>query len=124
MPGENLADMLNEREMRTTCWLIIFFSLASIVIIMKRFSKDIKLEISQASISVLRGILEQGDKILERRELRKVTALFILMGVVLSNGYKNSNVYNMVSPRKPLPYEHIRELFRDNFTLYSILNSI
>lgn len=98
--------------------------MASIIIAIKESCQNVLIESSQASISVLKVFLEQGDQTLGRGELRHVTALFILMGVILSNGYKNSNVYNMVAPRKALPYEYVRDLLRENFTLYTRLSSI
>lgn len=41
------------------------------------------------------------------------------MGIVLSNAYKNSNVYNMVTPRQPVLYKKFRELLEDKFQVYT-----
>lgn len=43
----------------------------------------------------------------------------LLGGIILSNAYKNTNVYNMVVPRKPILYQRFDELQKDNFNVYS-----
>lgn len=45
--------------------------------------------------------------------------LILLVGTILSNAYKNDNVYNMVVPRKPVLYSEFSELVRDNFKIYT-----
>lgn len=40
------------------------------------------------------------------------------MGIVLSNAYKNDNVYNMILPRRSTPYKFFEELAKDNFSVY------
>lgn len=65
-------------------------------------------------------LLEQGDGILSKCRsswLKVASAIFILMGVVLSNAYKNANVYNMIAPRDPLSYGTIEQLIQDKFTI-------
>lgn len=52
--------------------------------------------------------------------VRLVMGTFFLTGVVLSNAYKNTNVYNMVLPRKSILYQKFQELVDDNFTIYTI----
>lgn len=66
-------------------------------------------------------LLEQGDKFVSgfgpHCGLQLGSTVFILVGVVLSNAYKNTNVYNMIAPRVVLPYETLDELIQDKFTL-------
>lgn len=38
---------------------------------------------------------------------------------MLSNAYKNKNMYNMILPTKPVPYQYLQELVNDNFTIYT-----
>lgn len=75
----------------------------------------------QFGLSVLKIIVEQSDSVVESVKVRGGLASFILMGLVLSNAYKNSNVYNMISPRTPVPYLYTRELLADKFSLYTRL---
>lgn len=41
------------------------------------------------------------------------------MSLILSNAYKNSNVYNLITPRKPVLYETFQEVMQVNLTVYS-----
>lgn len=65
-------------------------------------------------------LLEQGNDILSgcgSIGLKVGSVVFILIGVVLSNAYKNTNVYNMIAPRDQLSYEAIEQLMQDQFTI-------
>lgn len=71
--------------------------------------------------------LEQGDKDLLRFQplgLKLGVGGIILTGVVLSNAYKNCQVYSMISHREPIPYETLEELIRDEFTVVSRITDI
>lgn len=48
-----------------------------------------------------------------------MVAMFLLAGIILSNAYKNTNVYNMVIPRKTILYKEFAELVYGGFTLYT-----
>lgn len=67
--------------------------------------------------------LEQGDpyrsSVSNEGRIWWFVGAFLLAGIVISNAYKNENVYNMIAPRKPIPYETFNELFRDNFTIFT-----
>lgn len=68
-------------------------------------------------------LLEQGDgfteKVMKNEKVRFVVGLFCLMAVVLSNAYKNTNVYTMITPRQPEPYRSFIELVEEGFTIYT-----
>lgn len=74
-------------------------------------------------ISVFKMFLEQGGpfarSVLSMKNRRCMIGLLLLMGVVLSNAYKNSNIYNMVIPRRPILYKYFWELVRDKFIIFS-----
>ncbi len=44
-------------------------------------------------------------------------------GLVLSNAFKNENVYKIVLPRGQISYYNIDELIEDNVTVYSRIQS-
>lgn len=73
--------------------------------------------------AVVKVFLEQGDpfhnSVVSRTPNRIFIGLFLLMGIILSNAYKNTNVYNMVVPRKPVLYKYFHELIRDDFKIYT-----
>lgn len=104
-------------------WVLIFFCmfvLAAAFQIITSHSSRLKAEFLLSSAKVL---LEQGDpfpeKLLQSGGCRCVAGTFFLMAVVLSNAYKNTNVYNMVSHKKIIPYRYLRELIQDNFSIYT-----
>lgn len=71
----------------------------------------------------MKVLLEQGnafsDALTSRFQLRYIIGPYILVGIVLSNAYKNKNVYKMITPRTPVRYEKFGELVRDNFTVFT-----
>lgn len=105
-------------------WVMIFLSTASVIAVAAILNNVTNINITRFSLSTLKVLLEQSDTRFHQKDFRKVTALFILTGIILSNGYKNSNVYNMIAVRKPVPYEYVQELIKDNFTLYTRLDSV
>lgn len=68
-------------------------------------------------------LLEQGNPfpnfVAKIPILRLIIAADLLVGVVISNCYKSTNVYNMITEREPLRYEKFMELVKDNFTIYT-----
>lgn len=67
-------------------------------------------------------LLEQGDPFLsvamKFTRLRIIIAGLLLSGVVLSNAYKNTNVYNLITLRKVIPYSKLSELVADKFEIF------
>jgi len=74
-------------------------------------------------IQVSKALLEQGDpfssSVSSTKRLRFSIGTFLLVAIVISNAYKSSNVYNLVLPRKPVPYENLSQLLNDSFKIYS-----
>ncbi|CAL8131069.1 unnamed protein product [Orchesella dallaii] len=46
-------------------------------------------------------------------------ASILLVSIVLTNAYKNDNVYNMIAPRQSIPYTLFNQLVADNFSIYT-----
>lgn len=71
----------------------------------------------------LKVLLEQGNPfpatVTKSHGVRFMVALYLLIGIVLSNAYKNSNVYNMTAPRKIIPYKYFQDLVTANFKIYT-----
>lgn len=76
-----------------------------------------------AEMSILKILVEQSDpfpqSISNNKSLQCLLGIILLMGIILSNGYKSTNVYNMVQHRAPKLYKYFDELIRDNFKIYS-----
>ncbi|CAL8121474.1 unnamed protein product [Orchesella dallaii] len=73
-------------------------------------------------LPIFKSIIEQGDpfsnRYLKTFQTRLIIFPFMLAMIVLSNAYKNNNVYNMIAPRHAVPYKYLKELVHDNFTIY------
>lgn len=74
-------------------------------------------------LALIKVLLEQGDPFLasvaQIQRLRWMIGTFMLIGTVLSNAYKNTNVYNMILPREVLLYEHLDQLSQKNISVYT-----
>ncbi len=72
---------------------------------------------------LIKVLMEQSnpfpESLIKQLKFRFLIAGTLLAGVVLSNAYKSTNVYNILKARHVVPYENVDELFHDNFTIYS-----
>ncbi|CAL8131071.1 unnamed protein product [Orchesella dallaii] len=68
-------------------------------------------------------ILEQGGAYTAKQantaSLTPYLASILLVSIVLTNAYKNDNVYNMIAPRQSIPYTLFNQLVADNFSIYT-----
>lgn len=104
-------------------WVTILVAMVTLIAYMKFLSTP-SVSIILGWMATLKILLEHGDKVFDNKRFKLATGMFLLMGIVISNAYKNTNVYNMIAPRKPIPYEFAKELLSDNFTLLTRLESI
>lgn len=104
-------------------WIFLAVFSGAIVIPLRSLSEVKNMQINKHWMSPLKVLLEQGnpfsDTVANDYKLKYMIGGFLLMGIVLSNAYKNTNVYNMILPRKPIPYEFFHELVASNYTIYS-----
>lgn len=72
---------------------------------------------------VLKILLEQSNPFppstTNLSRSRILSGLALLMGIILSSAYKNTNVYNMVVPRKHVLYKYFNELVSAKFDMYT-----
>lgn len=107
-------------------WLLIIITMVTILIPLRSLTKQ-NVGITSHIMSSVKLLLEQGNPFMacvsNDDRVRWIVGAFLLTGTVLSNAYKNANVYNMVAPRRPVPYKYFKELVKDNFTIYSRVHS-
>lgn len=103
-------------------WTMILVSSATLAIFIKVMAPNRTL--LEVWLPTLKLLVEQGDNLVDVERFRLVFCFFAISGVVLSNAYKNTNVYNMVTPRRPIPYEYAKELVRDNFSILTRFDSL
>lgn len=108
-------------------WVLILVYLL-VPMVQLSFLSDKKIGSCRQLMSSIKVLLEQGNPFTETvasgRKTKPIVGTVLLAGIVLSNAYKNSNVYNMVIPRKPVPYEFFKELLQDKFTAYARISNI
>lgn len=108
-------------------WLLILVSTTCVLIsLWSQF--DTGLECWSTWLATMKVLLEQGnpfqESLIKSKKMRWIIGLFLLMGIVLSSAYKNTNVHNMIAPRKPIPLEFFKELIQDNFSIFTRTNSL
>lgn len=103
-------------------WILILTSIIAVTLPLVAFS-EMGLHPEILWLSPIKVLLEQGDpfptRVVEEKRLSYVVISFLLAGIVLSNAYKNNNVYNMITPRRQVPYEHFSELIQDQFEIFT-----
>lgn len=79
-------------------------------------------------LSTAQVLAEQGDvfskDFFKIPSLRLALAPFFLMSIILSDGYGNDNVYNLVLQRKLIPYERLEELVKDNVSILTCTSDV
>lgn len=116
VPFEELINVYDSRS-----WVMILISTFLLAIFIS-IADNIKFY--PGWLSPLKILIEQGDMATEKKRLRWAVGLFVLMGIVISNAYKNNNVYNMVAPRKPVAFKYARDLIAANFTIHTTLSKV
>ncbi|CAL8146093.1 unnamed protein product [Orchesella dallaii] len=72
----------------------------------------------------LKALLEQGDPF-SMNEVDHVPSFrwfmvpYLFCILVLSNAYKNENVYSLITPREPTPYTQFEQLVQDGFKVFT-----
>lgn len=103
----------------TCVWFLIFLSgIAFSFVVTARFSR-----LAGNIFIFLKLLVEQGSpfssQVLSVPRWRHVIAPFLLAGIVLSNSYKITNIYSLIAPPRPVPFENYGELLAQNFTIFS-----
>lgn len=107
-------------------WLGIMFAVTTLLVF-KRQVVDYNVEKSvntliPDSIAFVKPLMEQGQPFLASKNSncwRISYGVYLLVTIVLSNAYRNTNVYNMVKPLSPIPYETFRQLVNDKFKIFT-----
>lgn len=103
-------------------WCAILICIFSVSFFLAHIQKPRMHTLTGTLTSVLKVLVEQGNpfppSLTNDRNLQICLACFLLASIILNNGYKNTNVYNMVTPRKPIVYEHLSDLLQDDFSIY------
>lgn len=104
-------------------FLIILFSFAITLIFSQIPSFASSLSTKDSVLIPVKLLLEQGnpfpESLMTTSRCSSIIGTLLCMGIVLSNAYKNTNVYNMIIPRTPVAYQNLEELVHDKFPIYT-----
>lgn len=109
---------------KTNVWVVLIIVWIILILALHKMSSFAKqLSKTHCFLVLMKLLLEQGNpfslSIVSSRRCQWISGTILLMGIILSNAYKNTNVYNMILPRKPIPYKYLQELVNDNFTIHT-----
>lgn len=117
-----------------SAWLMIVMSLlavawiSSYVMARKSEAADTPKLKWKYLLSVAQVLVEQGDgfskDFFKIPSLRFALGPFLLTSVIISEGYRNDNVYNLVLPKQLVPYKLFQELVDNNFKIYTKTASV
>lgn len=105
-------------------WLALIICIFTLATVLKHF-QGLPPNFSTVSgiVIQIKILLEQGNPfphfMISNHQCKCITGTTLMMGIILSNAYKNTNVYNMVVPRKPVSYRYLQELVHANFNIYT-----
>lgn len=102
-------------------WICLISAMAATAMAMQRVRQ--RWSFLKNFVAIFKIVVGQGDpflhKVLHSIPTRQIAVAFLFMGIILSEGYKSSNMYNIVTPRKVISKQAFAELVRDNFTIFS-----
>lgn len=105
-------------------WILIIVSLTNVTPCVPAVVSGKEVQgLTDTGFRCLKVLLEQGspfpNQITRFQHLRLLTGAYILGCIVISNGYKNTNIYTMIILREPLKHESFHELVDANFMIYT-----
>lgn len=105
-------------------WIALIICTFCVAIVIRKIPGVASQLVSEdVSFVLTKLFLEQGNPfpnfLVTNHRTNSIVATLLLTGITLSNAYKNTNVYNMIIPRRSPPYKFLQELVTDNFTIYT-----
>lgn len=105
-------------------WLGLIIILLTCGQIFHQISSTIpQLSRTEGVLMQLKLLLEQRDpfptSIIHNHRYKAIAGAVLLMGIILGNANKNTNVHNMIMPRIPVPFQYLQELVSENFNIYT-----
>lgn len=108
-------------------WVCLICSMLSLAVFISHIAPR-KESLVKNLLGIFKVVVGQGDPFMHNVfcsvPLRCASTTYLFMGIIISEGYKNSNMYNLISPRKVMSKENISELTSDKFTTYTRASSI
>lgn len=105
-------------------WMLIMVSLIGATSSISGMVAGLNMQVFTSTFfTCLKVLLEQGTAFtrsyVKNSYIRVIVGCYLLISVVISNAYKNTNIYHMINDREPLKYDKLDELVDDNFSIYT-----
>lgn len=126
--GLAFSNLLNVFEKQV--WVLVIITMATLFFAISLISSGSEAlsECSHHLIFLWTALVEQGNilpaKLWNDSRTRWIIGSFILAGIVLSNAYKSTNVYNMVLNRRIIPFQKFHELVNASFKIHVSLAAL
>lgn len=102
-------------------WISLICIMTGLALLISRIAR--KESFLKSMIGMFKVVVGQGDPfmrhIFSSLPLRFAVVTVLFMAIIISEGYKNSNVYHIISPRRIVLKENLSELANDKFTVYT-----
>lgn len=102
-------------------WICMICVLVGLALLISYITRNDSL--AKIILQVFKVIVGQGDSFMRHvytsLPLRIAVITFLYMGIIINEGYKSSNMYHIISPRRIVSKENISELANSNFTVYT-----
>lgn len=119
LPYENLLNVFSPTVWIVSTTILTIGCIAICIILGKRRSGGL----SKQLVALAMCLLEQGDpysvKICKVSKLKLILGGVFAICIVLSNGYKSTNIDKIVATRKVLKYNSLSQLIEENFVIYT-----
>lgn len=108
----------------TNIWIWLVFTVMTICVSNSVVQKYVRNhQLSSSWIGICKVFLEQSEPfpniIAVRYQLKIVPIALLFGGLIISNAYKSSNLYQMTRSRKPMTFDTLEHLNYANYTLYT-----
>lgn len=114
-----LLDVFDKRV-----WLELGISMVALTFVLHKIpSLSQAPTATETTLILVKLLLEQSNPFPEfcinNHRGKSIAGTLLLVGIVLSNAYKCTNVYNMIIPRKPVPYKYLLKLANNRFAIFT-----
>lgn len=105
-------------------WLSILLSFITILILPNILLGQVRRSEIVNLMDMFKLFVEQGTPFSEVGvRSRWILGSLLLVGLLMSNAYKNSNVYNLTLPKSRIPFESLNQIRTANFTILAKLGT-
>lgn len=111
------------RTFDRTIWTLVLISSIFVACCLAGIEAEKKNTFATTFLSCTKTLMEQCTPFVQKHTEsdypKPIIGTYLLVALVLSNGYKNRNVYKMIAKRDVMTFQRFTELVTDNFSVYT-----